>query len=424
MRRLTSAPPLSRKAESEFSLLQLLKPEVLADPYPLYRRLREYETVHWDPFLHSWVVTGYADCVTVLAKMNAARTPTPERLEAMGLGILSPYARMMLRQILFMDAPDHTRIRFICAVAFTPGRIAHLRQSIQQIADSLIDRVAPNGQIELLSDFAAQLPALVLCAMLGLPESDHPQLRIWASDFGELLGNFEHDPDRLPELTRSLGSLRDYIEAAVTEQTGSPRDGLISAWIQAEVGGSRLSFDEIVANTILMIAGGLEEITNLIANGMLSLLRHPGQFALLAAHPEIIQSAVEEILRYESTTQYTGRVAPHDIVLGGKQIRQGDAVTAVLAAANRDPERFADPEQLELTRTENRHLAFSWASHYCLGAPLARMTGAIAFSSLLGRLPGLTLVTDRPRWRGMAATRGLRELHLQFQPSGTALPQV
>jgi cytochrome P450 len=330
---------------------------------------------------------------------------------------------MMLQQILFMDAPDHTRIRSICAVAFTPGRIAHLRESIQQIADSLIDRVAPTGQIELLGDFAGQLPALVLCAMLGLPESDHPQLRTWASDFGELLGNFEHDPDRLPELTRSLGNLRDYIEAAVAEQTASPQNGLISAWIQAEVGGSRLSFDEVVANTILMIAGGLEEITNLIANGMLSLLLHPDQLTLLSAHPEIMQSAVEEILRYESTTQYTGRVAPHDIELHGKQIREGDAVTAVLAAANRDPDRFPKPEQLDLTRSDNRHLAFSWASHYCLGAPLARMTGAVAFSSLLRRLSGVSLITAHPQWRGMAATRGIRELYLQFRPGPALLPQ-
>jgi len=413
---LTLPTTLNRKAESEFSLLQLLKLEVLADPHALYRKLRNYEPVHWDHFLQSWVVTSYAEAVIVLTKFNAARTPSPERMEEMDLGVLSPYAAMMQEQILFMDAPDHTRIRSICAVAFIPARINLLRESIQTIADRLINKVITHGKMDILADFAAQFPAIVLTALLGLPEADSPQLRVWATNLGELAGNFEQDAERMEQLAQSLAELRSYIAQQVQEQQIVPRDGVISALLAAKVDGEALSLDEIIANAILFIGAGLEETANLIANGMLSLLQRPAQQARLTEHPELIASAVEELLRFESTTQYTGRVATEDTILGGQQIREGDAVTVVIAAANRDPQRFSDPDELDLTRPDNRHLAFSWASHYCLGAPLARIAAAIAFSTLLRRLPELTLVTTTPQWRTMAAMRSIRSLHVSFSP--------
>jgi cytochrome P450 len=415
---LIAAPPLTRKQEAQYSLLQLLKPEVLADPYPLYSRLREFEPVHWDPFRHSWVVTAYADVVTVLTKFKAERTPSPERMAAMGLSALSPYAELMRHQLLFIDAPDHTRIRGVCAAAFTPGRIAHLREEIQRIADRLLDEFVGRGVMDLVADFSSQLPARILTSLLGLPETNLEHLRRWAADFGELVGNFEHDPDRIEPLARSLAEFKQFITAQVIEQQTNPRDGLIAALIAAEVEGRSLSTEEIVANSLLMIGGGLEELSNLIANGMFSLLMRPDQQAMLTQNPEVMASAVEELLRFESTTQYTGRIAPANITLGGKAIRQGDAVTAVLAAANRDPARFVSPDTLDLRRADNRHVAFSWAAHYCLGAPLVRMAAAIAFSTLLRRLPGLALVTTQPKWRGMAAMRSIQSLQVQFHPAG------
>ncbi len=414
---MIAAPPLTRKQEAQYSLLQLLKPEVLADPYPLYARLREFEPVHWDPFLHCWAVTTYAEVVTVLTKFKAERTPTPERMAAMGLGALSPYAELMQRQLLFIDAPDHTRVRAACAAAFAPARMSSLRDGIQQIADRLLDRVTARGEMEVVADFASHFPALILTALLGLPETDLEQLRQWALDFGELVGNFEHDPDRIEPLGRSLAEFKEYIAAQVIEQQTTPRDGLIATLIAAEVGGKPLSLDEIVANTLLMIGGGLEELSNLIANGLFSLLHRPEQQARLTESPEMMPSAVEELLRFESTTQYTGRVAPEDTTLGGKAIRKGDAVTAVLAAANRDPARFPEPNTLDLTRADNRHVAFSWAAHYCLGAPLVRMSASIAFSTILRRCPGLTLVTTAPKWRGMAAMRSVQSLKVRFGPT-------
>ena len=412
---------LTRKEENELSLFQLLKPAVLADPHPLYRRIRDYEPVHWDPFLHSWVVTTYAESVLVLTKLKAGRTPTPERMELMGLGVLGPYAEMMLKQILFMDPPDHTRVRTMCTAAFTPKRINVLRAQIQTLADRLIDNTVMTGRMDIVADFAGVFPSLVLAALIGLPSEDHPRLRVWAADFGELLGNFEHDPDRVDGLAASLATLKTYITEKVIEQQTAPIDGLISTLIAVEGEGGHLTFDEIVANVILMIAGGLEETTNLIANGMLSLLQRPACQAQLTEHPEIMPSALEELLRFESTTQYTGRIAPEDLVLGGKLIKKGQAVTVVLAAANRDPLRFPNPEELDVTRADNRHLAFSWAGHYCLGAPLVRLAGGIAFTTLLRRLPELTLINPRPEWRGMAAMRAVKALEVSFTP---ALPEL
>ncbi len=408
--------PLTRKQEAQLSLLQLLKPEVLADPYPLYARLREYEPVHWDPYLHCWVVTTYAEVVTVLTKFKAERTPSPERMAMLGLSALSPYAALLRRQLLFLDAPDHTRIRPVCAAAFTPKRTAELREGVQQIANRLLDAVASKGEMDIVADFASQYPALILTALLGLPDTELEQLRQWAMDFGELVGNFEHAPDRIEPLARSLAEFQRYITAAVVEQQGAPRDGLIAALLAADGDGQSLSLDEIVANCLLMIGGGLEEVANLVANGLFSLLQRPDQQALLTAQPELMPAATEELLRFESTTQYTGRVAPADTILCGKRIRKGDAVTAVLAAANRDPARFASPEVLDVTRIDNRHVAFSWAAHYCLGAPLVRMSASIAFSTLLRRLRGLRLVTTEPRWRSMAAMRSIQSLIVRFNP--------
>ena len=277
---MTDPKQSGKKNESDYSLFQLLKPEVLADPYPVYRRIREREPVHWDPFMHSWVITSYAETVTVLSKYKAARTPTPEQLEIMGLSVLGPYAEIMLKQMLFMDAPAHTRLRTLCAQAFTPRRIELLRQGCEEIANGLIDKMIHCGRMDLIADFASPFPAIVLAALMGVPASDRKQLKKWSADVAELLGNFEHNPDRIKDLVSSLRQLQAYISEQVVEQRSKPREGVISALLSTEVDGARLTDEEIVANSILMIAGGLEETTNLIGNGMFSLLQRPDELAL------------------------------------------------------------------------------------------------------------------------------------------------
>jgi len=401
-------------AEPPLSLYRLLDPEVLANPYPLYRQLRTEDPVHWDPFLHAWIVTRYTDIVTVLHRFSANRTPTPEQLAALGLESLTPVARVMVRQMLFLDAPSHTRIRGLASQAFTPRRVERLREHIQSITDDLLDAVIPRGRMDVIEELAAPLPAIVTAEMLGVPTRDHQLLKKWSADFAEMLGNFQHNPDRAAGVLKSTEEMVAYFRDAVREQRERPRDGLVSALLAAEIDGDRFTEDEVIANVIVTMVGGQETTTNLIGNGIVTLLRNPEPMARLREDPALITSAVEELLRYESPSQHTARLAPEDVMLGGKLIRKRQAVIAVMAAGNRDPERFPEPDRLDLGRTDNRHLAFGWAAHFCFGAPLARIEGQIAFATMLRRLPELRLSPEPLVWRENLGLRGLTALPVTF----------
>jgi cytochrome P450 len=398
-------------------LYQLLDPVVLADPYPLFRRLREQDPVHWDPFLHAWIVTRYQDVITVLHKFSADRIRTPEQLSGMGCDDLNPIARVMMKQLLFMDAPAHTRLRSLAATAFSPSRVEQLRMHIHEIANNLIDGILKKnrGKMDVIADFAEPFPAIVTAEMLGVPIADHVQLKDWSADFAEMLGNLQHNCERAPRLLRSLEDMTQYFRAAIREKEKRPTGGLIYSLMTAEVDGGRLTEEEVIANSILTMIGGQETTTNLIGNGLLTLLRHPDQMAKLTADLSLVPSAVEELLRCEPPVQHTARIAPDDVMLGGKQIRKGQSVIAVMAAGNRDPERFPDPDRVDIERKDNRHLAFGWASHFCFGAPLARMEGQIAFSALLGRLPEISLAKVSLEWRENLGLRGLRALPIHFR---------
>jgi cytochrome P450 len=405
------------KSDASLSLVRLLEPEVLANPYPLYHKLRSEDPVHWDRFLHTWVVTRYPDVMNVLHSFSADRTPTPEQLTAMGLSGLNPIAKVMVKQMLFMDAPAHTRLRGLASAAFTPRRVEVLREHIQEIADDLLDRVQTRGRMDIIADFAAPMPAIVTAEMLGVPTEDHAKLKKWSADFAEMLGNFQHNPDRIPRVLESTNNLTTYFQAAIDKARQHPREGLIHSFMTAEIDGDRLTDEEIVANCIVTMVGGQETTTNLIGNGLLTLMRNPEQLAQLRADPSLIPSAVEELLRYESPSQHTGRIAREDVQIGDKQIRKGQAVMAIMAAANRDPERFPDPDRLILDRSDNKHLAFGWSSHFCFGAPLARMEGQIAFETILRRLPNLEVAPGPLTWRNNSGLRGLTALPVTFSPN-------
>ncbi len=402
--------------DSPLSLYHLLDPEVLANPYPLYHRLRSHDPVHWDPYLHAWIVTKYEDVITVLHKFSADRTPSPEYFEALGAPEVGPIAKVMVKQMLFMDPPSHTRLRKLAGSAFVPARVRVLRDHIQQIATRLIDDIIArnDGRIDLLADFAEPLPAIVTAEMLGVPVDDHVKLKDWSVTFAEMLGNFQHNPDRLPGVLRAVEGLTDYFHKAIVEQRDRPRTGLINDLLTAEVDGDKLTDEEVVATCIVTMVGGLETTTNLITNGMLSLLRNPAEMSRLRGDLSIIPTAVEELLRYESPSQHTARLAPDDVELGGKQIKKRQAVIAVMAAGNRDPGRFADPDRLDLTRADNKHLAFGWAAHFCFGAPLARVEGQISFDSLLRRFTKLEMVDEPLVWRENLGLRGLKSFKLTF----------
>jgi cytochrome P450 len=402
------------KSDTSLSLVRLLEPEVLANPYPLYHKLRSEDPVHWDRFLHTWVVTRYPDVLNVLHSFSADRTPTPEQLTAMGLSGLNPIAKVMVKQMLFMDAPAHTRLRGLASAAFTPGKVEVLRGHIQEIAEDLLDRVQTLGRMDIIADFAAPMPAIVTAELLGVPTEDHTDLKKWSADFAEMLGNFQHNPDRIPRVLESTNNLTTYFQAAIDKARQHPREGLIHSFITAEINGDRLTDEEIVANCIVTLVGGQETTTNLIGNGLLTLMRNPEQLAQLRDDSSLIPSAVEELLRYESPSQHTGRIAREDVQMGDRQIGKGQAVMAIMAAANRDPDRFPDPDRLILDRADNKHLAFGWSSHFCFGAPLARMEGQIAFETLLRRLPNLEVVPGPLTWRNNSGLRGLMALPVTF----------
>jgi pimeloyl-[acyl-carrier protein] synthase len=413
---------VSRVSSSEdanhanLSLLQLLNPEVISDPYGLYRAFREHDPVYWDPYMHAWIVTGYSEVITVLTNYSADRTPTLDLLEGLGLSFMKPFSEMMLRQMLFRDGAMHARLRSICSAAMTPRRVEEMRSVIESIADGLIDKFIAKGKMDMIADFANPFPAIVTATLLGVPVEDHRQLGAWVIDIAEVLGNFQHHPDRVAEIVQSLQDMKGYVATKMEEQRRHPTGGLIHSLMTAEFDGDRLSDEEVIANTIITLIGGHETTTNLIASGFLTLLRNPESLELWRTHPEIAGSAVEELLRYESPVQHTARIAPSDMQLGGKTILKGSRVVAGLAAANRDPNRFPDPDRLDLLRHDNRHLSFGWAAHFCFGAPVARMEGHIAFNKLLRRLLRPALVEKKLNWRSNAGLRGLTMLDISFDP--------
>ena len=413
---MSRSPQVSSPVNSDpgLSLYHLLEPGVLANPYPLYHRLRTEDPVHWDTYLHSWIVTRYKDVVTVLHNFSAARTPTPEQLKGLGLSELEPLAKVMVRQMLFRDPPAHTRLRSLAAPAFSPSKVEALRSHIQEITDNLIDAVAANGRMDVISDLADPLPATLTAELMGVPVEDCLQLKAWSKDFSEMLGNFQHNPGRTAAMLKTVEKMIEYFRCRMRARTCPAHTGVVDAFMNAEVDGDRLSEEEIIANSIITLVGGLETTTNLIGNGLMSLLRNPQQLQILQTDPSLYPSAIEELLRYESPIQYTARLAPGDLDLGGKLIREHQAVIAVIGAANHDPDRFHDPDRMDITRQDNRHLAFGWGAHFCFGAPLARMEGQIALSTILRRLRNLALDPTALVWRTNMGFRGLEALPVTF----------
>ncbi len=359
--------------------------------------------------MHSWVVTRYPDVVRVLRDFSAQRIRTPEQLAALDLTELTPMAKIMVKQMLFMDPPGHRRIRGLAAAAFTPQRVEALRSHIRDIVSDLLGKVAGKGTVDLVADLAEPLPCIVTAEMLGVPVEDHPQLKVWSEDFAEMLGNFEHDADCVPRILKSTEDMTAYFRSAMRKEKLRP-DGLVGALTNAEINGDRLTEEEVIANCIITMIGGQETTTNLVASGTLTLLRNPGQLAKLRGNPGLLPSAVEELLRYESPVQHTARIAPDEVLFDGKKIRKGQAVIAVMAAANRDPERFPNPDALDVARADNRHVAFGSGAHVCFGGPLARVEAQIVFEEMLKRFPHWALEPGPLVWRTNLGIRGLTSL--------------
>jgi len=318
--------------------------------------------------------------------------------------------------MLDRDPPDHTRLRSLVSKAFTPRVVEELRPHIQEIVDGLLARVEDESSMDLMEQFAYPLPVIVICEMLGVPVKDHERFKGWGLDIARGLDAIllPVDSEVAQRSMVSRRALAEYFRGLIAERRASPRGDLLSALIAAEEAGDKLSEEELLATCILLLVAGHETTVNLIGNGTLALLRHPAELRRLREHPEIIGSAVEELLRYDGPVQRTARIPSADVTIAGRKISKGELVLPFIGAADRDPAQFADPDRLDLTRADNRHVAFGWGIHFCLGAPLARVEGQIAISALVRRLPKLALATDKPEYRQSLTLRGLKALPVSF----------
>jgi cytochrome P450 len=394
-----------------------LDPRTKEDPYPYYAWLRVKDPVHRSAIMRGWVLSRHADVFAVLRDQRfgvepehaGAPAPPPEIAEG-------AFYRLFRHSLLSLDPPDHTRLRALARKAFTRGAVERMRPRIAAIVDELLAEPLRRGEMDIISDFAFPLPVIVIAEMLGVPPEDRAQFKAWSDDLGEGLEPLL-TPEQVQRADRAARELSAYLRAIIGERRRHPREDLLSALVLAEEEGDRLNEQELFSMCALLLAAGNETTTNLIGNGMLALLRNPDQLQLLKERPELIESAVEELLRYDSPVQMTSRLATEDVEIGGKRIRRGQAIITLLGAANRDPAVFPHPNRLDITRTPGPHLAFGLGVHYCLGAPLARLEGAIAINALVSRTRGLRLAGE-PRWRETLVLRGLRTLPVAFSADG------
>jgi cytochrome P450 len=400
-------------------LLPLRSAGSLENPYPVYSLLR---TVH--PVLPIpvpgfdgpglWLLTRYRDVHDVLRdpRFSADRLKAP--LIRDNLDRMPPFIRQSavgLRTMLVMDPPDHTRVRKLVNKAFTPRRIGALRARIEALVADELEACAAAGRIDLIHDLAEPLPAIVIAELLGVPAEDHRQFRQWSSALIAAIA-----APSLEERVRVAGAagerILSYLRDVIASRREQPREDLISAMIQAQEERDVLSDEELLATCNLILLAGHETTTNLIGNGMLALLREPAELARLRANPQLVPSAVEELLRFDGPVQATLRVALEDVAIDEHVLPAGSLVLVSLGAANRDPEVFAAPDSLDVGRDPNPHLAFGFATHFCMGAPLARLEAQVAFAGLLGRFPEITLLDDAPEYRENPILRGLKRLDL------------
>lgn len=387
--------------------------EYRANPYALYEELRRDKPVYKTLLPNGtevWVVSRYEDVLAGLKDSRLIKDISKVRgksfLEMIGIG------RMRGKNMLRADPPEHGRLRSLANEAFKPKYVRELRGRIQQIADELIDKVQANGKMEFISEFAFPLPIRVISEMLGVPEKDQDKFRKWS---GDLINSGALSSER-PVISPDLLQLVQYVRKVVDDHRKNPRADVVTQLIEAEEKGDRLSDDEVVSTVVLLLVAGHETTVNLIGNGMLALLLNPEQLEKLKRDPALMKPAIEELLRFVNPVQLVNRYAIEKIRIAGQEIPAGAHLVMAVGAADHDPNCATNPEQLDLAREDAKHVAFGQGIHYCLGAPLARLEGEIAFATLLNRLPNLRLAV-RPeslQWRPAVELRGLAELAVTF----------
>jgi cytochrome P450 len=394
----------------------LFSDEILQDPYPVYARMHAEGPLHFLDVGGKWAVWSifsHAECSSIAKdpRLSAKRAqqqilllPVDRQAE------FSELARMLGLWLIFMDPPEHTRLRKLLNKGFSPAAIEGLRPQVEDIVNRMLEPLQQGSEVELMQEFANPLPVRIILEMLGISQDLHHEFVDWS----RAIALFRGSPDRTVDLARgaqdALIQLTDFFRVTVAERRRNKGNDLISLLIDIEEDGEALTEEELYAQCIALLFAGHETTRNLIGNGMYTLLRHPEETAELRENPEIIRSAVEELLRFESPVQFTARVLKEDIEVCGQRIPKGWSILCMLGAANRDPKQFKEPNQLNLKRLNNQHLAFSAGPHFCIGSQLARLEGQIAIQNLVRRFPKMKLTGPRPEWAPTFGLRGLNSL--------------
>lgn len=399
----------------------LLSPEAVADPYPLLAALREHDPVHWSEKYRSWFLTRFDDVTAALRdeRFSSDRI-SPYRRSKLDGPDADPALRVAFGVLedwmVFKDPPDHTRLRKLLSRAFTPRAVSRVRPRIAELADELLDKAIETGagRTDLIRDYAYPLTASVIAEMLGVPREDHSLFKDWSDQITGLVFGALSDADRHSRGAAGMAELTAYLSDLVRAHERRPKNDLLSALINARDEGDSLSHDEVIATGVLLLFAGHETTTNLIGSGVLALLRHPDQRALLESDPGLLSGAVEELVRFDGPAKSVVRLMTEDTDLHGRTLRRGQRVFLVLSAANHDPAAFEEAVRLDITRRPGRQLGFSVGMHYCLGAPLARLEASIAIPRVFERLPMLSLTDEPLRWMPVLLTRGMERFPVRF----------
>lgn len=386
------------------------------DPHATWKRLREATPIFYSRAFGAWMVTRYDDCLELLrgpaTSADRSQLPLFRVIKWFNRGEVD-FSGFMQRNLLMLEGADHRRLRGLVSKAFTPKRVAALRPRLETLADELYDEAAKRGEMELVSDFAFPFPVTAIAELLGVPAADREQFRAWTSDLTQVLDPLQGSDGAEP-MRRATRALYAYFRPLLAARRAEPQDDLMSAMIEAEEDGQQLEENDLLALCTLLLVAGQETTANLIGNSVVALLRHPEQRKRLQEDPSLLPTAVNEFLRYDSPIQLTDRAVMEDFEIRGKPVKKGQLVGIVLAAANRDPEQFDNPDTLDVGRDPNPHLALGHGSHFCLGSQLAKLEAEIALGALLRRFPNFSGQTDPPGWRRSMTLRGPAALPLKL----------